>query len=200
LEQVNQAGLHVSGIHSIGRFYFDGNLSYAKRAVDFTRAVNSKYMLVSGESPEGSARYEVQAVADVLNQVGEFCRDQDIVYCYHNHWWEIQNDQEELRAICELTDPELVSLCLDIGWVKRAGASVVDVTKDFLDRIQYFHLKDTKDEAFTDLGDGEVDFPAFFDLIRGKGEFYLTHERDEVLPNALESAKKSRDYLKGLGV
>ena len=141
LDMVNEAVLHVSGIHSLGKFYFDGDLAYAERAADFTKAVNAKFMLVSGDSREGKTPDDYKSMAEVLNRVGELCRERGISYCYHNHWWEIQNDQSDLRAICELTDPDMVSLCLDIGWVECAGASIVDVT---------------------------VDFPAFFDFIRGK--------------------------------
>ena len=132
--------------------------------------------------------------------MGEICRERGLTYLYHNHWYEIVNNAAELQAICNLTDPELVSLCLDIGWVERANASVVDVTTEFLDRIAYFHLKDTKDEKFVSLGDGTVDFPGFFAAIRGKGDFYLTYEQDEFLPTALESALRTREYLRSLGL
>ncbi|MCJ7701169.1 MAG: sugar phosphate isomerase/epimerase [Anaerolineales bacterium] len=200
LDMVKNEGLHVSGIHTLGKFYFDGNLDYPTRAADYTQSVDSKFMLVSGKAGEGKTRDDYQLMAEVLNQTGEICQGRGLTYCYHNHWWEIQNGQEELRAICNLTDPKLVSLCLDIGWVERAGASVIEVTVEFLDRIQYFHLKDTKDEKFVDLGEGTVDFPGWLEKIRAKGDFYLTHERDEILPNAHESASRSRQYLRTIGL
>ena len=124
----------------------------------------------------------------------------ELTYCYHNHWYEIENQQAELRALCELTDPDLVSLCMDIGWVERAGYAPAEVSAEFLDRIRYFHLKDTQDSKFVDLGEGTVDFPVWFEAIAGKGNFYLTHERDEVLPNASESARNSRQYLGTIGL
>ncbi len=200
LSRVQDAGLHVSGIHTLIKFYNAGNLDYAKRAAEFTQAMKSQFMLVSGEADEGKTKDDYKATAEILNQVGEICQEHGLTYVYHNHWYEIENQQEELRALCELTDPRLVSLCLDIGWVERAGYSPAEVSIAFLDRIRYFHLKDTQSEKFVDLGQGKVDFPAWFRAIQDKGDFYLTHERDEVLPNAFESAKISREYLRSIGL
>lgn len=193
-------GLHISGIHTPIRRYDEGDLDFAKQAADFSQAVETKFMLVSGREGTGKSQEDFETTAKVLNQVGEICQECGLTFLYHNHWFEIVDSAAELRALCELTDPELVSLCLDIGWVERAEASVVDVTTDFLDRIAYFHLKDTQGDRFVSLGDGTVDFPSWLAAIEGKGDFYLTYERDEFLPTALESAIKSRKYLRTLGL
>ncbi len=198
--QVKTAGLHVAGIHTLVKFYLDGNLDYPSRAADFTQAVGSRFMLVSGERTASHTRADYEHMAEIFNQVGEICRERGITYCYHNHDWEIGNDQAELRTLLELTDPAWVALCLDIGWVQRAGADPARVSATFLDRIRYFHLKDTLDGKFTELGRGTLDFAAWLERVRGQGDFYLAHERDEVLPNALESARQSRQFLKGLAL
>jgi sugar phosphate isomerase/epimerase len=196
-----QNGLHISGIHTPIQRYNAGDLDYAKRAADYSQALETKFMLVSGREGTGKTQDEFKATAEILNQVGEICQERGLTYLYHNHWYEIANGAEELHTLCELTDPKLVSLCLDIGWVERAeGASVVDVTTEFLDRIAYFHLKDTKGEKFVSLGAGTVDFPGWLAAIEGKGDFYLTYERDEFLPTALESAISTREYLRTFGL
>jgi sugar phosphate isomerase/epimerase len=200
LGMCTQEGLYVSGIHTPIRRYDDGDLDYAKKAADYSQALGTKFMLVSGREGTGKTQDDYKATAEVLNQVGEICRERGLTYLYHNHWYEIVDEAAELHALCDLTDPNLVSLCLDIGWVERANASVVAITTEFLDRIAYFHLKDTKDEKFVSLGDGTVDFPGWLAAIQGKGDFYLTYERDEFLPTALESAKKTRNYLRSLGL
>jgi sugar phosphate isomerase/epimerase len=199
LEMVQHADLHVSGIHTLGKFYFNDDIAYLERAAKFAQTVQTDYVLVSGEQGEKNLA-DLKAIAGILNRSGEICQKAGLTYCYHNHWWEIQNDQNELRTICQLTDPSLVSLCLDIGWVERSGNSVVQVVGDFIDRIRYFHLKDTRDERFVDLGEGTLDFPAWLNVIGDPSAFYLTHERDEVLPDALGSATRSRAYLRSLGL
>jgi sugar phosphate isomerase/epimerase len=195
-----QEGLNVSGIHTPIRRYNEGDLDYAKQAADYSQVVETNFMLVSGIEGTGKSQDEFKATADVLNKVGEICQERGLTYLYHNHWYEITNNAEELHALCNLTEPNLVSLCLDIGWVERSGASVVEITTEFLDRIAYFHLKDTKDDKFVSLGDGTVDFPGWLAAIQEKGDFYLTYERDEFLPTALQSAIRTRQYLKTLGL
>ena len=201
---VRDAGLHVAGIHTLARLYFEqvlvGDHEYVDRAADFAKGVAAEFMLVSGERGEGKTADDYKRLADALNRSGEICRERGLTYCYHNHWWEIEREQAELRTLLDFTDPGLVSLCLDVGWVARAGASPAAVTREFLDRIRYFHIKDTRDGAFTEVGSGTVDFQSVLAVIQGKAHLYLTVERDQVLPDALESARKSREYLKGLGV
>ena len=135
LGMCTQEGLQVSGIHTPIRRYSEGNLDYAKLAADYSKAVETKFMLVSGIEGTGKTQEEYQATADILNKVGEICQERGLTYLYHNHWYEFVNNAEELQALCDLTDPNLVSLCLDLGWVERSGAQVVDTTTEFLDRI-----------------------------------------------------------------
>jgi sugar phosphate isomerase/epimerase len=200
LDMVNQNDLYVAGIHSIGRLYFDDNLDYVKEAADFTKAVESRYMMVSGDSNKEKTTDELKGQIEILNQAGEICQERGITYCYHNHSFEFAKGGEELRMICGLTDPELVSLCLDIGWVERSGESPLAVVQDYLHRIRYLHVKDTRDEKFVNLGEGTVDIPGVVDLLKGKTDVYFTVELDEIVPSSLESAKKCLAYLRELGL
>ena len=157
-------------------------------------------MMVSGDSKKDKTITELKSIAEVLNEAGKICKKHGIVYCYHNHAFEFENGGEEFRSLCEFTDPNLVHLCLDIGWVERSGASPVEITTKYKDRIRYLHLKDTVGGKFVILGDGTVDIPAVIDVLRGEKSVYFTVELDEVVPNPLESAKKCRSYLEELGL
>lgn len=204
LSLVKDQGLHVAGLHTLGKYYFEqaqtGDLSYPSQAADFALAVGSGYLLASGDVSLRKDTFDSHSLADVLNRVGEMCRERGLTYCYHNHWWEIENDQEELRSLLKNTDPDLVSLCFDIGWVERVGASPVGLMTEFLERIRYLHLKDTRGESFTDLGAGTVDFEGILSIVQTQPAVYLTVERDEVLPQAFESARNCREYMKRYGV
>ena len=200
LKMVKENNLHVSGIHTIGRFYFDGNLDYLKKAARFTRAVECDYLLVSGDSKKNKSQAEMKMITNVLNEAGEICKEHGIAYCYHNHAFEFEDGGKEFQSLCESTNPNLVHLCLDIGWVERSGASPFEVAKKYRNRIRYLHLKDTLDGRFVNLGKGTVDLPAVIDLFDGGKDFYFTVELDEVVPNSLESAKKCRSFLKEMGL
>ena len=68
-----------------------GDLDYAKQAADFSQALESKFMLVSGREAgrKINLKMNYKAMADILNQVGEICQERGLTYVYHNHWYEI---------------------------------------------------------------------------------------------------------------
>jgi inosose dehydratase len=129
--------------------------------------------------------------------------------------WEI----DELMA---RTDPSLVGLCLDTGHISFAGGDPVAIYRRYADRTRHVHVKDfdpavlarargaswdyfetVRHGVFCELGRGSVDFPA---LLRALGEAgydgWLVVEQD-VLPgmgSPAESARRNREYLRGLGV
>lgn len=203
-QQTALYGLQVAGIHTHGELFNPQSMeeSYPRieKAISFAAAVGSPFVLISGKPKFGKSAAEQQQEAGTLTRVGQMCQQHGIALCYHNHYWEIEHNLRELHFLCDHTDPELVGLALDVGWVHRAGRAPAEVTRLFLNRIRYFHFKDfrVKDflhDTWTELGDGYVDLPGVLEVIGEKGEFWLTVERDEALPDAAESARLSHDYL-----
>lgn len=201
-------GLRVIGVHVGGEIYDPQSVQEAldnlERIVAFAVEVGASFVPYSGRAKPDKTEEEYGYQAENLNRIGQICRDNELTLSYHNHFWEIENDCRELRHLCEHTDPELVSLCLDVGWVERAGGSPVDVARTFLDRVAYFHLKDTKEEEWMEVGYGTVDFPGLFQLIQDRPEWsrakgageWLVVEQDETQRPPVESARMSREYVK----
>ena len=105
-------------------------------------------------------------------------------------------DYAGLRSICEHTEPELVSLALDVGWVAKAGGDPAGAARLFLDRIAYFHLKDTLDDWFTELGRGTAGLDALGGFLKSRWDGWLVVERDKTMDRPAESAGISREYLR----
>lgn len=129
--------------------------------------------------------------------------------------WEI----DELMA---RTDPSLVGLCLDTGHISFAGGDPVAICRRYAGRTRHVHFKDfdpavlarargaswdyfetIRHGVFCELGRGGVDFPG---MLRALGEAgyddWIVVEQD-VLPGMgapAESARRNREYLRGLGV
>jgi len=221
---VARHGLEVVGIHVGGEIYDPKSVQEAldnlERTIAFTAEVGAPFMPFSGQLKPDRTEEEYRHQAEGLNQIGQLCRDHGITLCYHNHFWEIGNDCAELHYLCDHTDPDLVSLCLDVGWVERAGGSPVKVARAFLDRVAYFHFKDTRENEWMEVGHGTVDFPGLLQVIqgrhgwsaqspplsqgeragvsdwsKGKAEGWLVVEQDETRRTPAESAQMSRDYL-----
>ncbi len=192
--------LQVVGIHGGGEIYDPQSVKEAlgnlERIVAYARQVGAGFIPFSGKLKEEKTETELNNQAENLNRIGELCQQQGLRLCYHNHFWEIEDDWAELRHLCEHTDPTRVSLWLDVGWVERAGSSPVAVVETFFDRIGYFHIKDTTPEEWMEIGYGTVDFAGLFKLIRERYDGWLVVEQDETRRLPLESAQMSRNYLK----
>lgn len=203
-QMLHANGLTIVGLHIVPAPIHDAEAVQAsladwQRIIDFAAALEAPFIPLSNlhQPDKTEAAYPIEA--ESLNRLGQLCRRAGLALCYHNHFWEIENDCRELFYLRDHTDPALVSFCLDVGWVERVGASPVEVSRAMLDRIGYFHLKDTLADRWIEPGQGAVDFPALLRLI-APGDWWLVVERDEPLPRPAECARQSRRYLRQLGL
>lgn len=204
VQLLKEKGLELAGIHTHGELFDPEAMQEAmpriEKAIKYAAAVKSPMVMFSGKAKPGKTEADQAHEAKILDQIGKLVHQHGMNLCYHNHYWEIEHNQKELRYLIEHTNPEYVSLLLDVGWVHRAGGRPEDVIPEFLPRIRAFHFKDfrVKDAAndtWTELGQGYVDFPKILDTIRGKGDYWIIVERDETMPDAAESARISAQYL-----
>jgi predicted dehydrogenase/sugar phosphate isomerase/epimerase len=197
-------GLTIAGLHTHGAIFDPAAMEAAYPVIAevarFAKTVSAAHVLLSGRPKEGKTLDDLQHEAEALNRVARLCAAEGVPFLYHTHNWELADDLRELRYLLAHTDPALVALALDAGWVQRAGLSPVAVTREFRERIGYFHVKDTRGDRWTEVGAGEVDFRAWLAELGAAQDLWLTVERDEVLPNAAESARLSRDHLQTLGL
>ena len=79
-----------------------------------------------------------------FNRMGKVCREEGMVYFYHNHDHEFRtfNGKSILDHIVENTDPDYLSLELDTFWTMRAGLCPIGQLKHFGKRVKLVHQKD----------------------------------------------------------
>ncbi len=141
---------------------------------------------------------------------------------FHHHCATWVETPEETRKLLDLTDPEYVGLCLDTGHCRFGGGDPLTMLHEHADRIWHVHFKDFDPEiaararlegwnyresvrhgVFCELGDGDVDFPAVVKALDALGyDGWIVVEQD-VLPgmgSPKESARRSREYLRGIGL
>lgn len=197
-------GVELASVHIAGQYdqpaLAKAALDDAECAVEFASATGACFVTISGCEHAHKPLEEIQDYAERLNSIGEMCSQTGMRLCHHNHYWEILQDCRELKALCKMTDPSLVSLCLDIGWAQRAGGDAVEISRTFLDRVGYFHLRDAIGDRWVPLGRGQVDYPALFELIRVHPSPWQVVEQElpvkeiGVLP--LSIAFELREYLR----
>ena len=156
----------------------------------------------------------MRKLADTLNKAGELARKAGLHLCYHNHAFEFEpsGGGTLLDVLMTAADPKLVSLELDIMWVKVGGADPVSVLKQYRNRVPLMHLKnvvegtekrykeDIPKTAFREVGNGMI---AILPVLKAAAKAGVKHyfvEQDQTPGNPLDSLRESFDYVSKLNV
>lgn len=132
---------------------------------EFARARDNRFGMVGAESMA-----QLEQLAAKLNATGRAYREQGLSFGYHNHHVEFLRVGDTLpyEYLMANTDPDLVKIELDIGWLAVAGVDPVEYLRRYAGRVIACHLKDYAPEIETDVlqrklvepGAGTIDFGA----------------------------------------
>jgi inosose dehydratase len=91
-----------------------------------------------------------------------------------------------------------IALCPDTGHVVLGGGDPYEVTRKYVDRLKYYHLKDVTDDGiFCPLGYGVIDFKPILELLKSeRPDLLYAIECDGWYGDPLEAAKITYTYLK----
>jgi sugar phosphate isomerase/epimerase len=144
---------------------------------EFSRNVDGRFTMVPAES-----RAQLDALVGKLNRVGREYRDQGLTFGYHNHHIEFMRVDGVVPYdyLMSNTDPNLVKIELDIGWLATAGMDPVEYLRRHAGRVISCHLKDYNPTIQSDIpqrkvvapGTGTVDFAA---VLRAMNETGVEH-------------------------
>jgi sugar phosphate isomerase/epimerase len=149
--------------------------------------------------------------AEQLNKIGAAAKQAGLRCGYHNHNMEFRSYDGVVAydELLRLTDPELVTMEMDIAWVVTAGADPVKYLKKHDERISMLHVKDVVKDArvtadrlqpeTTEVGSGQIDWKRIFKAAKANRITHYFVEQENFERSPLESVKISFDYLKGLG-
>lgn len=148
--------------------------------------------------------------AELLNKVGEQVRMAGLQLAYHNHNFEFKSYGGVIGydEMLRLTDPDLVKLELDPGWIKVAGYDPIDYLTRHGDRVRLLHVRDFKrgfrSSTMLNLasapepavaGEGEVGYDALLAAAQNAGVESYYVEREPVAGN-LEAISLDYAYLR----
>ena len=88
-------------------------------------------------------------IIDTFNKAGEASKKAGIQFGYHNHWWEFGPEASlggklPYDYLLTSTDPKLVKMEMDLGWISVAGQDPVAYFNRFPGRFPLVHCKDFK--------------------------------------------------------
>ncbi len=170
-----------------------------QQAMDEAAQTGQEYLICSSLPFEGQTVDNYKRVAEAFNKAGEQCRALNIRFGYHNHDFEFEQvDGKVLYDILmDETDPELVKMELDLGWVVATGNDPKTYFERYPDRFELWHLKDmdlAKKES-TEFGKGGLDIPGMLASKKQSGLEYFFVEQEEYTHSALQSLQDDYDYL-----
>jgi len=173
-----------------------------QKAVDDAAAVGIKYMVCAylSDSERGGLDHYKQVAAQ-FNQAGEVCKKAGIQFCYHNHAFEFdkQDNKFPYDILLNETDKNLVKMEIDIYWISKAGQDAIKMFNDHPGRFPLWHIKDmdnTPEHNFTEVGNGVIDFKSIFKHADKAGMQYFFVEQDKTPGSPFDSITKSISYIK----
>jgi sugar phosphate isomerase/epimerase len=191
------------------------------QAIDAAHVLGHKYIICPwiDESQRASADGYRRA-AELFNNAGEASRKAGIQFGYHNHFWEFLPDKNlgdklPYDFLLESTDPQNVTMELDLCWITVAKKDPIAYFKKYPGRFSQVHVKDLNrippivpgksseqmiDDAaagFTPIGGGVIDWKVLLPAAQDAGVKHFFVENDKP-KDAIANLTESYAYLSKL--
>jgi len=155
-----------------------------------------------GDARRKKTAAELDAQAEMLRKLTEICVANGVVLNLHNHIYEVQDDEYDLRGtLARIPDAKLGP---EIDWLVGAKVDPVSFIHRYGARIVYAHLRDRKaDGVWSEaMGEGAIDYAAVGRALHeakfsGTLAIELAHSAGFTPTRPLrESFKLSREYVR----
>ena len=190
--------LRLVGVHCGGDFRQIEDAVLRETYLDITRRAKffgAEFVFISGANYPRKNADDYHIDAHKYNVIGQAVKDAGLMLCYHNHHFEFKKNRLGLNILTSETDPKLVGLLPDLGWVYRGDMEPVDFLKEFGDRVKAVHFKEfTFDDHFSELGTGVVDFKPAYNYIKNR-DLWIIAEQDTCTGAPSHSARKNAEYM-----
>ena len=154
--------------------------------VDEMHILGCKHLIIPWLPPEMRNRGGFDHLIETLNTRAPEAKDAGLHLGYHNHAFEFVPEDGILpfERIAESTDPALVSLEIDCGWVAYAGWDSVAIIQQHRGRVPLLHAKEEQVDGVADLpapGSGPLPWKDIVAAGKEAGSDYLIAEDDNPL-------------------
>ena len=138
---------------------FEESMKWWDQAIDAHKRAGCKY-IVTPSFPIPDNLKDLKTYCDYFNAIGKKCKENGILYGYHNHSREFEKVEDHVveEYMIENTNPEYVFFQLDVYWAVMGRAYPVELFRKYPGRFTLLHIKDHRE-----LGEsGMVGFDAIF--------------------------------------
>jgi sugar phosphate isomerase/epimerase len=156
---------------------------------------------------------DFKQMANSANQIAASAKKHGIEFAYHNHnveFRKLDGGKTGYEILLKETDPDLVKLEVDAGWMAAGGADPAALITANAARVKLLHFKDfstltppvnelggAASGHIVDLGAGVAPLKASYEAARKAGTEYFIVDHDPPFheKTALEAAKIDYDYV-----
>ncbi len=180
-----------------GHVHIDQNW---QKTVDEAAESGQTYLICSTMPSDGQTVSNYKHCADIFNQSAEVAQKANLVFGYHNHEYEFENENGKVLydVLLTHTDPAKVKFEMDLGWLIVTGNDPATYFNKFPGRFPLWHLKDMDKTAkhSTEFGKGDIDLKALLTQSKKAGMKYYFIEQEEYSTAPLAALQYDIDFLK----
>jgi sugar phosphate isomerase/epimerase len=221
--EVKQA-MAQAGLHCVSSHHPMQQLQALDDIVKFGQDLGLEYIICSSPMVRDPAKVKGQRwvsglesmslddwkwTADQLNKIGERVRAAGMKFGYHNHFVEFHEHDGFLpyEVLLQQTDPKLVAMEMDCGWVVIGGHKPEEYLTRYPERYVMLHIKEFNLEGWkpgeapvsTELGRGSIDYISVFRAAKKASIRHIFVEQEQFpdMPG-MEAMKTDADWLKSV--
>lgn len=218
--EVKQA-MDAAGLRCVSAHYGMSDLQpHLDEIIEFSEGVGQEYIVCSSPMMRNplkglSWNAMMDAVplddwkwnAEQFNTIGEKVQQAGMKFGYHNHFVEF-HDKGGIRpydVILRTTDPKLVTMEMDVGWVVVGGGSPEEYLTRYPKRFSMLHVKQFKLQGWkpgeepvsTEMNQGSLDYKRIFAAAKKASIRHIFVEQ-EAFPDMapMEALKVDAEWLK----
>lgn len=197
-QMLKDEGLQAPSVHTPLTAFEDS----VEKVIESALEVGHRYVVLPylTEAQRGSHIDVYKKLADNLNVWGEACNRAGLTLAYHNHAFEFikTNNQLPYDVLLNRTEPELLSMEMDLFWMAKAGQDPLVYFAQHPGRFKLWHVKDMdKAGEFADVGTGVINFAPIFAQAQKAGVEHYFIERDQT-EDKLATLKQGHQALSAL--
>jgi len=167
------------------------------KTIDDALTIGHRYIITSWIDQKDRTIPKYHSFAALFNKVGEACRKRGIQFGFHNHDFVFFPIDGMLPydLLLRETDPALVTMEMDVYWLKKGGKDPLDYLRRYPGRFSMLHLKDIDAAGrMVDVGKGVLPWREILRIGQSAGVKHVFVEHDEP-PDPFASIRDSYRYL-----
>ncbi len=205
---LDQAGLRcVSTHHALAQLK-----PQLSQFIDYGHTLGLEYIICSwaGVHRDPTRKGELNLddwryVADEFNTIGEKVKAAGLTFGYHNHTVEFGTENGVIfyDELLKRTDPKLVVMEMDCGWVYGGGHNPVEYLSKTPERFPLLHVKDMVKQPDGKvrnvvMGKGSIDYTAIFKAATGLKHYFI--EQEEFTGDPMTELREDADFMHKISI